>query len=187
MFVVFYKESNGKYYHFPNFFSAIKSLEDQVKAEKQKNNKLITDFESECLVLKNMVTVTESVMEDQKISLKNIIEEHVKTIDILHEEIKCLKDLADEDKKTLQDKIKEKDIAVSSLLKELSDVKEEKDMLIEKLESEKQELSQEIILLSQKISEMNNDIKKVTFEKHEVENLLESYKKGKHALQLLKR
>ncbi|CAH4029108.1 unnamed protein product [Pieris brassicae] len=115
---------------------AIKSFEEEIKTHKQIQEKLISEFESERQVLKNMVTVTESVMEDQKTSLNKVINVHVKTIDALEGEIVTLKESINVEKNNYLSKLNEKDHAFEAIFRDLDILRKEKENLENKLESE---------------------------------------------------
>ncbi|CAK1553018.1 unnamed protein product [Leptosia nina] len=114
----------------------IKSFEDEIKSHKQIHEKLISEFDSERQVLKNMVTVTESVMDDQKASLNKVISGYIKTIDTLQEEITALKDLVDAEKNNSLTKLKEKENAFEALFQDLNVLRREKESLENRLQSE---------------------------------------------------
>lgn len=101
----------------------IKSLEEALLSEKQNIEKLISDFESERQVLKNMVTVTESVMEDTKITYNNEISKHLKTKDSLEVEKMNLQTMLND----LELKYQAVDSANASLLSLLRLQKESKE------------------------------------------------------------
>lgn len=69
----------------------IKTLEEKLKTHKETIDKLMSDFESEKQVLKNVVSATESVMEDTKLGLNNEVSQHLRAKDRLEVEIKELK------------------------------------------------------------------------------------------------
>lgn len=147
-----------------HLISVIKALEDEIKSHKQIHEKIISEFESERLVLKNMVTVTDSVMEDQKSSLNKVISAHLKTINTLQEEITASKELVEVEKNNCLTKLKEKETAFETLFEDLIKVRKEKENLEIKLESE--------------INCFHNKVTQLTVEKGSLHEQMEKYKKG---------
>ncbi|CAH1640408.1 unnamed protein product [Spodoptera littoralis] len=129
---------------------AIKALEEEIKLEVQNKQKLIKDFDAERQILKNMVTVTESIMEDQKVALNNIIAEHVRTNEALQEEKEAITKALEKEKENSKIKLQEKDYAVEMLLKETAEVKIEKDSIEKQL---KEVIENEIKNLQVKVEE----------------------------------
>ncbi|XP_037295156.1 golgin subfamily A member 4-like isoform X2 [Manduca sexta] len=161
----------------------IKSLESEVQTEKKNQQKLISDFESERLVLKNMVTVTESVMEDQKISLNNIIAEHVKINESLQEENKILKDELENEKNNTELKLQDKDVAIEKSLKELAEVQEEKIKIEKQLEAVKENMDREIKLLRDEITLKSSELCKSQIDNKTMEELVQKHKHDVVSLQ----
>lgn len=108
-------------------------MQDELKAEKQQQEKLISDFESERLVLKNMITVTESVMEDQKISYEKTISDYDKIKQELHDENAKLKDTIKLDTFRFETIIREKEEAFQILYRDFSDARSLKEALERKV------------------------------------------------------
>lgn len=151
----------------------IKSLEEKVKTVKQNEAKLIDDFESERLVLKNMLTVTESVMEDQKISLNNIISQHVKANAILQQEKESLRETVEKEKENLSSQLIQKDAVIVTILNDLSNIKEERDKIIKDVTTQYQTMINEMSLLKNQL-----DIK-IRAVQNKDNTELEKYKEGK--------
>lgn len=164
------------------YFVAIKSLEDDLKVQKQNQDKLITEFESERLVLKNMITVTESVMEDQKNSLNNIILDNVKANEALEGEIKTLKALIDSERSNFEIVLKDKEIkakaAFEIALKELNELRKEKEDAQKDFESQIQKLESKVLLLEKNILEKNCLIDTTKTENKDLIEKLEKHKEG---------
>ncbi|XP_038211511.1 centromere-associated protein E-like [Zerene cesonia] len=160
----------------------IKSFEEEIKSQKQIQEKLINEFESERLVLRNMVTVTESVMEDQKDSLNKVINVHLKTIDTLQDEIAALKELVELEKTSTQSKINEKEIASEALCKAYNDVKKEKDTLDAKYQSELKQLTVEKNNLYDDLERCKKDVLCRDEENNELKIKLDSVEKESHKL-----
>lgn len=160
-------------------FTAIQSLEDEVKTEKHKQEKLINDFESERQVLKNMVTVTESVMEDQKVTLNNAISEQIKVNEVLQEENKGIKEMIQTERKTFEMKVLEKETAIESIQKELESLKLEKEEAEKETSSQKEALDKEISLLKSEIHEKHIEVEKLKDENNKLEFILQNYKDSK--------
>ncbi|KAH9635829.1 hypothetical protein HF086_002389 [Spodoptera exigua] len=129
---------------------AIKALEEEIKLEVLNKQKLMQDFDAERQILKNMVTVTESIMEDQKVTLNNIIAEHVRTNEALKEEKETITNTLEKEKEEFEAKLKEKDNALEMLLKEMAEVKTEKDSIEKQL---KEVIEKEIKDLQVKVEE----------------------------------
>ncbi|XP_047030971.1 golgin subfamily B member 1-like isoform X1 [Helicoverpa zea] len=139
----------------------IKGLEEEVKAEVQKQQKLIKDFESERQILKNMVTVTESIMEDQKVTLNNVVAEHARANEVLQEENKNINELLENKKKDFETKLQEKDATLETLFKELAEVRLEKDKIEKEVSVEKGELGNEVKNLETKLIEKERELESV--------------------------
>lgn len=165
-----------------SFFVDIKSLEDDLKVQKQNQDKLITEFESERLVLKNMVTVTESVMEDQKNSLNNIILDNVKANEALQGEIKTLKALIDSERSNFEVVLKDKELkakaALETALKELNELRKEKEDAQKDVESRILELVSKVLVLEENILEKNCLIDTFKTENKDLIEKLEKHKEG---------
>ncbi|XP_050682549.1 GRIP and coiled-coil domain-containing protein 2-like isoform X2 [Leptidea sinapis] len=130
----------------------IKCLEEEVKVEKHNQEKLIGDFESERLVLKNMVTVTESIMEDQKVSSHKSITIYEKTIESLNQEIELLKSQIETEKGNAFTSLQEKEFALECIVADLHKERNQK----ETIESE---LNAQIKLLNEKKSNITTELK----------------------------
>lgn len=112
----------------------------------------MNEFESERLVLKNMVTVTESVMEDQKVSLSKAISEQLKANETLKEENQALKELINVEVKTVETKLEEKEILFENVFKELVDARREKENAIKDFDVERNSLAKDIEGLKKELS-----------------------------------
>ncbi|XP_026743691.1 GRIP and coiled-coil domain-containing protein 2-like isoform X3 [Trichoplusia ni] len=163
--------------------SAIKTLEDEVKNEKLNLEKLINDFESERQVLKNMVTVTESIMEDQKTTLNNVIAEHLKTNENLQEENKHLKDLLENEKKQFEVKIKEKDAALETMIKEIGEIKIAKDKLEIEVNVKNEHFGKEIIVLQNRLQDKMLEAKRLQKECKQMTKQIQKYKMDVESLE----
>ncbi|XP_046970099.1 GRIP and coiled-coil domain-containing protein 2-like [Vanessa cardui] len=165
---------------------ALKSLEDDLIIQKQNQDKLITEFESERLVLKNMITVTESVMEDQKNSLNNIISEHVKSIEALEMELTTVKADFDTEKSKFERELRENELkaktAFDAVFKDLSDVRKEKDIIENDFKSQIEQLNDKVTSLERDVLEKTCTIDTV---KDENKNLIEKLEKHKEDIVLL--
>lgn len=101
------------------------------------------EFESERQVLKNMVTVTESVMEDQKVTLERQIDELTKNNQSLDAEIKVVKEqleVVTEEKTASDKKQQELETEVLDLKVELQG----KATMVETLEQKTNELVEDV-------------------------------------------
>lgn len=127
-------------------------LDEEVRGQKLNQEKLISDFESERLVLKNMVTVTESVMEDTKIGLNKVISDHVKANEAFQEENKALQEKLENDKRNAEVKLQEKEIALETALKELFKLKTQKELLEIEIDVQKEHSNKEIAIITGDIS-----------------------------------
>uniref|UniRef100_A0A2A4JIT1 Uncharacterized protein n=1 Tax=Heliothis virescens TaxID=7102 RepID=A0A2A4JIT1_HELVI len=139
----------------------IKGLEEEIKAEVQKQQKMVKDFESERQILKNMVTVTESIMEDQKVTLNNVVAEHARANETLQEENKNITELLENTKKDFETKLQEKDATLDTLFKDLAEVKLEKDKIKKEVSVEKGELENEVKNLETKLIEKETELESV--------------------------
>ncbi|CAH0590110.1 unnamed protein product [Chrysodeixis includens] len=139
--------------------SVIKSLEEEVKTEKLNLERLINDFESERQVLKNMVAVTESIMEDQKMTLNNVIAEHLKANENLQEENKHIKDILETEKKHFEVKVKEKDSALESMIKDMGELKIAKDKLEVEVNVKNEHFGKEIVVLQNRLQDKTIEAK----------------------------
>ncbi|XP_063831011.1 uncharacterized protein LOC135080256 [Ostrinia nubilalis] len=154
----------------------IKSLEEEVKVEKHNQEKLLGEFESERLVLKNMVTVTESVMEDQKLSLNNVIAEHVKVNDMLKEENKALKEELESKIKNTKVKLQEKETLFENALKELTEMKIAKESNIKEFEHAKDQLVSEITTLKKELTLKVSQVEILELKNKEMTQVVEQCK-----------
>lgn len=141
--------------------------------------KLINDFESERQVLKNMVTVTESIMEDQKTTLNNVIAEHLKTNENLQEENKHMKELLENEKKQFEVKIKEKDAALETMIKEIGEIKIAKDKLEIEVNVKNEHFGKEIIVLQNRLQDKMLEAKRLQKECKQMTKQIQKYKMGK--------
>ncbi|XP_021206607.2 centromere-associated protein E isoform X2 [Bombyx mori] len=146
----------------------IKSLEDNLKLAMQNQEKQINDFESERQVLRNMITVTESIMEDQKTGFNNTLSEYLKNIETLKLENKDIKQTFEQDTLLLQTKLKENDNIIQMLMKELTDVKNEK----VDIEKNLSEVQVQLETITAELNAVSNelDLKKIEYEKLEACN-----------------
>ncbi|XP_053615018.1 repetitive organellar protein-like isoform X2 [Plodia interpunctella] len=151
---------------------AIKTLEEEIKAEKQNQEKLITDFENERQVLKNMVTVTESVMEDQKIGLNKLLTEYTKGNEALQEEKNNLIMILEAEKKNADLKIQEKESLFESVFKEMSALKSDNDRLV----TEKEMVEKEIAIMKERAMLKESQIQTLESQNKELETILDKCK-----------
>lgn len=158
--------------------SAIKSLEEELKTQKQNQEKLISDFESERLVLKNMVTVTESVMEDQKIGLNKIISDNMKEREHLMNEIKAMKESTDNERKDYESKIMEKEVVLQTMFKQLADLRNDKDTLEMKTISQTNMYENKIETLEGDIVKKTREVERLYDEIRDLNDALNKYKDG---------
>ncbi|XP_045777537.1 putative leucine-rich repeat-containing protein DDB_G0290503 isoform X4 [Maniola jurtina] len=163
--------------------AAIKTLEEDLKSQKQNQEKLINDFESERLVLKNMVTVTESVMEDQKVTLNKTIDEYTKANQILEEEVSNLKQTIETERRYAEIKLQEKGNAFKTVFKELTDLRKEKDHLEKELVSEKNSFEQKVAKLNEEVSEKTSRIEILMVENNEIREKLNEQSEGISSLE----
>lgn len=154
-------------FYFKPLIAAIKTLEESVKAHKQNEDKLITDFEAERAILKNMVTVTESVMEDQKAGFEKLVAEKEKINREIQEENESLKKLVENEKQNAELFLKEKDSAFEVLFKELTELRSEKEELQKEFECQVVSLKNEVVEKVAKIQaeEDNNKVMVETLDK----------------------
>ncbi|KAJ2948341.1 hypothetical protein O0L34_g7580 [Tuta absoluta] len=143
----------------------IKSLEDEVKVQKVNQEKLMSDFESERQVIKNMVTVTESIMEDQKVAHSKVIADYEKSLDLIKNEKKVLEELVKTTEKKTEDLVQEKQCAFDAAFKELTELRKEKENVGKDLKSNVESLNNEIASLNEKLV-----VQKSTIELLEVQN-----------------
>lgn len=141
----------------------MKTLKDELKVRTIANEKLISDFDNERQVLKNMVTVTEDIMEDQKTGLNTIITEHVKVSEDLKEEIKALKESLENEKEKCIILLKEKDSGFEYSLKQLNDERNAREMLAASIKK----LKEELVTVKDEIKVKNIEIEKLIVEKKE--------------------
>ncbi|XP_028166924.1 centromere-associated protein E-like isoform X3 [Ostrinia furnacalis] len=154
----------------------VKSLEEEVKVQKHNQEKLLGEFESERLVLKNMVTVTESVMEDQKLSLSNVIAEHVKVNDTLKEENKALKEELESKIKNTEVKLQEKETLFENALKELTVMKIAKESNKKEFEHAKDQLVNEITALKKELTLKVSQVEILELKNKEMTQVVEQCK-----------
>lgn len=126
-------------------------LDDEVRTQKLNQEKLISDFESERLVLKNMVTVTESVMEDAKIGLNKVISDHIKANEASQEENKALQEKLENDKRNAEVKLQDKEIALETALKELFELKSQKQLFDIEFDVQKEHSNKKIAIIAGEI------------------------------------
>ncbi|XP_049876763.1 cytadherence high molecular weight protein 2-like isoform X2 [Pectinophora gossypiella] len=134
----------------------VTSLEEEVKIQKQNQEKLISDFESERQVIKNMVTVTESIMEDQKVSLTKVISDHEKTIETLQTEKKALEELIEATNKKADELVQEKQVAFETVFKELTEIRKEKETIEKEMTINKEFLNKEIAMLKEELTSISS-------------------------------
>ncbi|CAH2235348.1 jg5917 [Pararge aegeria aegeria] len=158
--------------------ASIKTLEEELKIQKQNQEKLINDFESERLVLKNMVTVTESIMEDQKVSLSKIIAENTQANQILEDEVRNLKESIEKEKECAQMKLQDKGEAFNTVFKELTDLRKEKETMEKEFISEKELFKNEVTNLKEDVSEKTSKIDALTSEIKETLGKLKEQTEG---------
>ncbi|XP_052743721.1 repetitive organellar protein [Bicyclus anynana] len=157
---------------------SIKTLEEHLKTQKQNQEKLINEFESERLVLKNMVTVTESVMEDQKVSLNKIIAENTKANQVLEEEVRSLKQIVESERKSTDAKLQDKDDAFATLFKELTNLRNEKANIEKELTSEKESFDKQLAKLLEEVTEKTSKIAKLSAENNEIREKINEQTEG---------
>lgn len=133
-------------------FTVIKTLDEEVRTQKLNQEKLISDFESERLVLKNMVTVTESVMEDTKVGLNKVISDHVKANEAFQEEIKALQDKLEKDRRNTEIQLQDKEATLEAALKELFDLKSQKELLDTEIKVLKEHSNKEMAFITREMS-----------------------------------
>ncbi|CAB3242343.1 unnamed protein product [Arctia plantaginis] len=148
---------------------AIRALEEQLKAKVQDLETVTNDFESEKLVLKNMLTVTESVMEDHKISLNNTITELTNKNIVLQDEIRGIKEQRLNEKTNLELEIREKQLSLETIQKELVELKIQKQFI----EKEKATTDKELMSLKSDFIKKENEIIKANEEHKAMQSLIE--------------
>lgn len=143
--------------------------------EKQNIDKIITDFDAERQVLKNMVTVTESVMEDQKTSLNNNITEHLRAKETLQDHVNELTKVLKETEK----KHHSIEVSFNSILFLLRRERVEKD-LVEKESEDLREYLDELVreLIKERISKAST-IASLETRSNKLIVDLDKYKNGK--------
>ncbi|KAJ8717390.1 hypothetical protein PYW08_005789 [Mythimna loreyi] len=156
---------------------AIKALEDEIKNEIQNQQKLLKDFDSERQVLKNMITVTESVMEDQKVTLNNIISEHVRANEVLEKENKTILEEFESERKGFASKLQEKENSLESLFKEMAEIRVEKEKFEKEIKAEKEASVKEINNLEAKLQEKENSLESLSKEMDEIRLEKERFEK----------
>ncbi|XP_041984390.1 GRIP and coiled-coil domain-containing protein 2-like isoform X2 [Aricia agestis] len=151
---------------------AISLLEEEVKCQKQKQDKLISEFESERVVLKNIVSVTEDVMEDQKLNFNNKFTEVTKQNKELKDHVKKLEEQIVTERKNAELTLNDKVDILNIALKDLSDIKDVK-----------KSLEEENLTLKELVSKKTEEIELTTSEKNSLEQILESVKNDKSLLE----
>ncbi|KAJ8718038.1 hypothetical protein PYW07_005968 [Mythimna separata] len=146
----------------------IKALEEEIKNEVQNQQKLLKDFDSERQVLKNMITVTESVMEDQKVTLNNIISEHVRASEILQKENKTILEEFESEKKGFAAKLQDKENSLESLFKEMAEIRLEKEFLEKEIKAHKEASVKEINNFETKLQDKENSLESLSKEMAEI-------------------
>ncbi|XP_037961883.2 protein MLP1 [Plutella xylostella] len=150
----------------------IKSLEEEIKSHTVNQDKLMKEFESERQVLKNMVTVTESVMEDQKVTLERQIDELTKNNQSLDAEIKVAKEqleIVTEDKKAKDKKQQELETEVLDLKVELQG----KAAMVENLQQKTNEMVEDVNKHKNDLIETREQYNNIVTETHELKQALE--------------
>lgn len=158
-------------------FAVIKMLDEEVRIQKLNQEKLISDFESERLVLKNMVTVTESVMEDTKIGLNKVISDHVKANEACQEEKKALQEKLENDIQNAEVKLQDKEIALETALKELYKLKSQKELLQIEIDVQKEHCNKEIATITGDISTARTYIEGLESQNKVLNDIQEQLKK----------
>lgn len=133
-----------------------------------------------------MVTVTESVMEDQKVHLNKIIAEHIKTNDRLQNEIKTLEATIKNDKENSEVKLNETKEFLNNILekltKEFSDYRKERDDVEKDLVSQNEVLKNKILEMENNVLDNNKYIESVEFENRDLVEKIKIYEEGKRFL-----
>ncbi|XP_075980964.1 uncharacterized protein LOC142979736 isoform X1 [Anticarsia gemmatalis] len=158
--------------------SALKTLGEEVKAEKLKHEKLTSDFEAQRQVLKNMVSVTESIMEDQKLTLNNTIAEQTRLNDELLRDNNNIKQDILALRNNYEQNILDKDTALQALHKELAEVKLEKEELIKEVNSQKEALDKEIETLKSAVQRAEDEVQLLREENKNMESVVQKYKEN---------
>lgn len=156
-------------------------LDDEIRTQKLNQEKLICDFESERLVLKNMVTVTESVMEDTKIGLNKVIFDHVKANEAFQAENKALHEKLENDKRNAEVKLQDKEIILETALRELYEVKSQKELLDIELDVQKEHFNKEIAIITSEISTGRSYIEGLESENKVLNDIQDQLKKDMDA------
>lgn len=151
------------------------SLEDEIKTGKQNIDKMIKDFDAEREVLKNMVTVTEAVMEDQKTSLKNVISEHLKAKVALQEAVNELTKVV----KDTENKYHAIEIAFSSVLSVLRRERIEKDLVEKESEDLREYLDELVNELKKEINTKASVVASMETKNKNLTVVVDTYKNGK--------
>ncbi|CAH2984708.1 unnamed protein product [Chilo suppressalis] len=151
----------------------IKTLEEEVMLQKSNCEKLINEFESERLVLKNMITVTESVMEDQRLTLNETISNNVKDIEALKEELKDWQHKYATEKSAADIKLQENKEMFERVIKDLSEERNVKEKLELNRNNELVELQNNVFEKSEQIASLHLELRK---EKQTKEDVKEKYR-----------
>lgn len=152
-------------------------LDNEIRTQKLNQEKLISDFESERLVLKNMVTVTESVMEDTKIGLNKVISDHIKTNEAFQKENKALQEKLENDKRNTEVKFQDKEMILETALKELYELKSQKESLDIEINVQKEHFNKEIAFITGEISTARSYIEELESENNILNEIQDQLKK----------
>ncbi|XP_075980966.1 uncharacterized protein LOC142979736 isoform X3 [Anticarsia gemmatalis] len=161
-----------------SYKDTLKTLGEEVKAEKLKHEKLTSDFEAQRQVLKNMVSVTESIMEDQKLTLNNTIAEQTRLNDELLRDNNNIKQDILALRNNYEQNILDKDTALQALHKELAEVKLEKEELIKEVNSQKEALDKEIETLKSAVQRAEDEVQLLREENKNMESVVQKYKEN---------
>lgn len=136
-----------------------------------------------------MVTVTESIMEDQKVTLNNIISEHVQANEILQKENKTILEEFENERKGFESKLQAQGNSLESLFKEMADIRHDKERFEKDIKVQKEASEKEKNKLEAKIQETESALESVFKEIHDTEirpkkvNIVADIKKLKSDLQ----
>ncbi|XP_075980965.1 uncharacterized protein LOC142979736 isoform X2 [Anticarsia gemmatalis] len=172
------KENNQLATSLQSYKDTLKTLGEEVKAEKLKHEKLTSDFEAQRQVLKNMVSVTESIMEDQKLTLNNTIAEQTRLNDELLRDNNNIKQDILALRNNYEQNILDKDTALQALHKELAEVKLEKEELIKEVNSQKEALDKEIETLKSAVQRAEDEVQLLREENKNMESVVQKYKEN---------
>lgn len=156
-------------------------LDDEIRTQKLNQEKLISDFESERLVLKNMVTVTESVMEDTKIGLTKVISDHVKANEVSQEEIKALQKRLENEKQNAEVKLQDREVTLDIALKDLYELKSQKELLDIEIEVQKEHSNKEIAIITSEMSTAKSYIEGLESQNRVLNDIQDQLKKDMDA------